>query len=266
MTGGLLAASPPNQGCRLLAGPFAWLVQGLLGGLVVLSLLAKRAYEKPKRAWTVWGMDVCKNGASGGCAHLGGMLIALLISNKTTESARQDSDECAWYLITFVTDTSLGVALSWSMLSAVQRLAKARGVQSLAWSGHYGEPPSLAIWATQASSWCLIVIVARICCGVLLYTLTKCCVDLAALAATISRPFKSSPKTFLLVVMLVCPLLLNVLQFLVQDHFLKFHSKTPTDVGQGNATMLEAADDESAGYLAEESLVGVPWAVGRRRK
>lgn len=46
---------PPTdlKRCRLL-GPTALIVQGLMGILVILSLIWKRNHESPRRPWRIW--------------------------------------------------------------------------------------------------------------------------------------------------------------------------------------------------------------------
>jgi hypothetical protein len=45
--------------CELL-GPPALIVQGLMGIMVILTLVYKRQREKPKRKWRIWMFDVSK--------------------------------------------------------------------------------------------------------------------------------------------------------------------------------------------------------------
>lgn len=58
----LLPDEPPvdtpvdNEHCKLL-GPVALLVQGVMGIIVVLSLVYKRHREKPMRPWRIWCVE-----------------------------------------------------------------------------------------------------------------------------------------------------------------------------------------------------------------
>ena len=190
-----------KPGCQLIHGQFAMLVQLFLGMLSLGSLGVKvmTAYALPGRSfclprtcrthalsppahrrksnqrylelrrsslprtWTVWKYDTSKNACSALGAHFAGMIVALLVSHG-------GRTQCAWYLLTFTLDTTLGVTLSYVMLRVLQSVSGLCGCRSLRQSGYYGDPPRARWWLHQLGSWVLLVLLARLCCGVIIVT------------------------------------------------------------------------------------------------
>ena len=71
-----------NQ-CHLLGGFFATGVQAGLGLLAVASLVVKRYFEHPKRAWKVWALDVSKQAIGGLFAHCLNLIAAEFLSSSS---------------------------------------------------------------------------------------------------------------------------------------------------------------------------------------
>ena len=144
--------------------------------LALASLAYKRQRETPRRNATVWAFDVSKQGMSSLAAHASGMVWSHVLSGP-------DASECAYYLVVFTIDTTLGVAISLAlhrrMLAAarsaaashpaaafagplLERLAPQRAPPwplALARNGEYGEPPSWRVWAVQMGGWCACVVI-----------------------------------------------------------------------------------------------------------
>jgi len=90
--------------CKLLDGLLAQSLQLLLVAAGFGSLLLKKKLEESKpgaviRSYKVWGLDVSKQAASGGCAHVMGIVNAKLLDDDS------GGDECSWYSISFTLDT-----------------------------------------------------------------------------------------------------------------------------------------------------------------
>ncbi|KAI0299101.1 vacuolar membrane protein-domain-containing protein [Multifurca ochricompacta] len=139
-----------RQSCQLL-GPTALVVQGLMGMVVITSLLLKRHREKPKRPWRICGhaslcrlFDVSKQVVGQMFVHGVNVLISDVGSTRSSRNA------CVFYFINILIDTTLGVGaiyltlhfLTWFFTEKLQL----RGFQS----GQYGSPPSLNYWLRQA--------------------------------------------------------------------------------------------------------------------
>ena len=212
-----------TQPCELLSknDSFGKLVQAALAMLALGVLLAKRQLEDPPRPIRVWAYDISKQCASMSCAHIGGMLNAIILSGLT-----RGGDECSWYLISFTVDTTVGVTISIYAMRLVASTAKRCGWDALQQSGYYGpgkyivgegkgkkkevskyvpgapfvfdDPWAAAgIWFKQLSVWCVITVAARACCGVLMYTVSNV---LQLLSEVVSDLFVGHPKLFLVLV------------------------------------------------------------------
>jgi len=200
--------------CMLLAGAFAKGLQALLALAAFFVLVVKRQRERPRRSWQVWRLDVSKQALAMAAAHVTGLAAATLIAG----SRGAGGDECAWYLLQYTTDTTLGTALAFAGLRCVTACARCGRVRSLELTGDYGNPPSLCVWVTQTVSWAAVTIVSRALCGAALFGNTAV---LSGVAAGVAAPFKGHEDVFLLTVMVACPLCMNACQLCVQDSFLK---------------------------------------------
>jgi len=201
------------QECTLLGDTFAKFIQVLLALICFSSLVLKRQLEVPKRTIHIWALDSSKQAASSLCAHLSGMVIATWL-----ESITDGGDQCSWYFVTFSVDTTLGVTLGYAMLQAQQAVAERYGCHTLTNSGDYGDPPNHTIWCHQLSLWCVITVAARLCCGGLMFTTSSA---LSVIASAVASPFKGHPQLFLTLVMVGCPVGMNIVQLWIQDTYLK---------------------------------------------
>lgn len=73
----------------------------------------------------------------------------------------------------------------------------------------------------QLAQFSLCVIAARICCGVVVITGASV---LATFAAALDSPFQGHPTALLFFVMVAFPVMMNTIQALIQDQFLKWRS------------------------------------------
>lgn len=225
-----------------LFGLFGWMVQLLLAVLCFLSLICtlyldKRYREAAPRPWLIFFLvrvtqDISKQGFSATLAHTMNVMIAVLFSKW------QEANPCEWYFINMMLDTTLGVFMSFTLLSLLENLAFRMNWTSLH-SGHYrdkdSEEVNLEAWATQLVTWGLIVMTVRL-------TQGKCIiVSLMWLTANqlnsgghfLLRKLEDSPRLELIVVMVFCPLVMNLLQFWIQDTFLKESKKVFPPMASG---------------------------------
>ena len=56
-----------------------------------------------KRPYKIWVLDVSKQAASMGCAHIAGIVNAHLLHSASDPR----TDKCSWYFISFSLDTTL---------------------------------------------------------------------------------------------------------------------------------------------------------------
>lgn len=224
--------------CELLAGAQGTLAQLALLFVAATCLALKRHYERPKRSARIWLMDVSKQAFSAGVAHLSGMVWAMIISSQTGLKGSQ----CAWYLVVFFVDTTIGVAVALAFHKSVVRLACDRArtgkcdasdddstivavlkvtTESVSRCGEYGDPPSALIWLPQMIEWTLCTLAGRIFSGGLVAVGAPL---FAAVASAIDTLF-TNDVVELWTVMVLGPLSMNLVQVLVQDAVLKWNSR-----------------------------------------
>lgn len=73
-----------EQHCALL-GPLALGIQAAMGVIVLLSLLLKRARERPKRPWKIWTLDVSKQVIGQAWVHATNVAISNLIASHSQD-------------------------------------------------------------------------------------------------------------------------------------------------------------------------------------
>tara|TARA_B100001094_G_C18160625_1_gene789092 strand:- start:1003 stop:1677 length:675 start_codon:yes stop_codon:yes gene_type:complete len=196
--------------CKLLGNGFPLLVQICLGLICVSVLFCKRYNEIPKRPIKIWILDTIKQGISALVGHFISMFYSILFTNK-------NGDECAMYLLVFIIDNCLGILIAYYGLRYVNIYAIHNNRLDLI-SGNYGNPISYTIWIMQAIIWSGIVLIARILCGLTIYILQN---PLVSLSSTIYLPFNNEPDLFLVLVMIICPMIINLFVMWIQDNFLK---------------------------------------------
>ncbi|KAK2077862.1 hypothetical protein QBZ16_003730 [Prototheca wickerhamii] len=188
--------------------------------------------EHPKRPLRIWSLDVGKQGTGMMAAHLCGMGAAILLAHIPFH---QRSSECAWYVFTFLFDTCIGTGLSlalhWAALWAAARPSAPPALspllRALTPCGDYGEPASALRWVSQTLEWVFCVVLAR---GVCLGLAAAFSPLLGRLAVHLDAAFEGRPRLFLVFVMLICPLLVNTAQVLIQDAYLRWTAAPESDM------------------------------------
>ena len=226
--------SDPPKECTLMGqGVMSYVVQATLALVGLSSLVVKRCFEHPQRQYNVWILDVTKQAFSGACAHVLGMVNASILDGIEKADPGKTGNQCSWYFIAFSLDTSVGVMFAFCGIKLVESCARQLGLSSLEETGRYGNPPDKVVWAKQMLMWCVITIAARLCVlGVMLAAQDP----LGWVSQKVASPFDGhDPMLFLVLVMIGCPLCMNVLQLWVQDTFLKWQewSAMPLDAGNG---------------------------------
>eukprot|EP00854_Cymbomonas_tetramitiformis_P006527 gene6527-7823_t len=219
-----------------------------------MCLALKRHYERPKRSARIWLMDVSKQAFSAGVAHLSGMVWAIIISSHTAVEGSQ----CAWYLLVFFVDTTIGVTVALALHKCFVKLACDRShtgkcdasgddstfvaalkvtTESVSRCGEYGDPPSALIWLPQMIEWTLCTLVGRIFSGGLVAVAAPL---FAALASGMDTLFTSDIAE-LWTVMVLGPLSMNLVQVVVQDAVLKWNSRRAesSDCFDGHGSDME---------------------------
>jgi hypothetical protein len=202
--------------CALL-DEFALFVQLGLGVGSFGSLVYKRHRERPQRKLKIWLFDTSKQALSAGLIHIFNMCIAWAVGGSASEA----DDPCVVYTVNLFFDVAVGTLISYYLLllseRALFRLAKCRcccshALRLCASTGQYGNPPQVRRWLPQVGLWVSIVCVSKVLCASIALR-TRLVMDLGKM---LLQPLEPFPRTELVVVMLISPLLLSIAQLWVQ--------------------------------------------------
>jgi len=205
--------------CKLLGSAFEDGIQFILGILAFLSLLIKWKCEKYTecRTFKTFMLDGTKQGISALFAHGANMLIAIKLSKVVV-----NTNECAWYFISFTFDTLVGVGIAYLLLRLVTHIAKKKKWNRLIESGNYREEESnkevAKTWGIQTLSWLFVTFVSRFIIGFILWAGRD---GFSKIADGVASCFDNNPKGLLVFVMIICPGIMNIIQIWIQDQILK---------------------------------------------
>ena len=216
-----------NSGCKLVGSLFTDGVQLLLGLCAFMSLLIKWRCENKenRRSLKIFLLDGSKQGISSLFAHIANMVIAMGLSKMVL-----NTDQCAWYFVSYLMDTIMGVSLAYLLLKYLTFQANKRNWEKLKESGDYGPIDDtremLKYWAIQLFTWIGIIFFSRLFTGLVLIIFRM---GFADIANGIAFLFKDNPNLLLIIVMVVCPGIINLFQVWIQDNILKKSKNNESD-------------------------------------
>ncbi|WFD34977.1 hypothetical protein MCUN1_001823 [Malassezia cuniculi] len=188
-------------------GPVAMVVQFLMGGMVLGSLVYKRYKETPQRPWRVWMMDVSKQ-------LMGQMLVHML--NVVFSSNTTSRNPCALYVLNVLLDTTLGVGIIYVVMHFLQHALS----DVLQWrgfvSGHYSGNDSWArwnAWLRQLSVYLVAICVMKF----IVVLLIEHVSFLITFGAWLLDLFGTNRSMQVVFSMAIFPLAMNTLQFWMID-------------------------------------------------
>ncbi|KAH9855006.1 Vacuolar membrane protein-domain-containing protein [Lenzites betulinus] len=224
-----------RRSCRLL-GPTALIVQGLMGVLVILSLVYKRHRESPKRLWRIWLFDVSKQIFGQMFVHGVNVLISDVVAHLASGNA------CVLYFLNILLDTTFGVGIIYCVLHATTHLLTVKCHLKGFETGVYGTPPRISYWLRQSA--------------VYMFALTIMKLVVVALFAALPIIFDAgewllgflgaSDAAQVIFTMGLFPIMMNIIQFWLIDSIVK---------GSGNnALSLDTDSSRGSGDLDREPL------------
>ncbi|BGP22516.1 vacuolar membrane protein [Rhodotorula toruloides] len=216
--------------CRLL-GPFALVIQGIMGAVVILSLLAKRMREKPRRKWKIWLGDVSKQVVGQAFVHSANIAISDLIALHTSDNP------CSLYALNILVDTTLGVLILYYLLRLSTHLMHTTFNQPAYETGFYGSPFSLSLWGEQAAIYVACLTAMKIVVLVLFWAFPVLEDVMSWMLGWVT-----DEEAQVFIVMLVLPLVMNLFQFLMVDSILKSKDGARSDAFDAR---LEETDEEA---------------------
>lgn len=200
---------------------FTSFVQAMLALFALMSLWIKRMQEKPKRAFLTWFLDVSKQGVGACYAHILNMIISAVIAGNVRGEQTLE-DECAWYAINYVIDTTLGLLITIVFLDWLERLANHFDWVSLKNSGVYIGQAGILHWFCQLTAWIVILSLVKIIICIFMWLFSS---PLAYAGAVLFAPAQDNIRFELLFVMIFFPGVLNVVYFWITDSYLKAGKK-----------------------------------------
>ncbi|PWN18402.1 hypothetical protein BCV69DRAFT_71933 [Microstroma glucosiphilum] len=212
-----------NGNCRLL-GPFALILQGLMGIMVMGTLVWKRQREKPRRPWKIWILDITKQMLGQLFVHILNVALSTLVAHVGEENP------CSLYFLNILIDTTLGVFIIYLTLRLTTHvLTDVWGLKGFV-SGRYtdrspkragrskkGGRPKVAYWFRQLGMYFFALLVMKVIVTILFVLFPF----LFALGRWILSLFGEAKNIQVLFVMCLFPLAMNTLQFWLVDSFLR---------------------------------------------
>lgn len=209
------------HGCKVLPGKLGIAVQGILFFCVIAVLVYKKLKETKRRSWKEFAMDSSKQCFGAGWIHVMNLMCATV-----EESLMKHGDQCTWYWINIMVDTTLGVAVEYYLLTCLTGLISSAFPASAGdfQSGDYRDPVTqefiLVKYVKQLALWLVVVTGMKLS---MLIVMLMFAASLAAVAGFILRPFMNQPVLKLLVVMILTPFCMNAFQFWIVDNFISKH-------------------------------------------
>ena len=205
-----------NSKCKLLEGFLTYFLQCILGLISLSALYWKWKNEYPKRQKKVFIFDVSKQIIGMGFAHLLNICIAIMISKKYI----LDDDECRWYFLNFFVDVLFGTSLNYLFIKIAKKYIKKHKLKFLK-IGEYTHAVSLCnkSYFQQVILWVIIILLSK--CLILILILIPFHKLLDNFGKWFLNPISHNNDLELTIVMVILPLILNLIQFWIQDNFLK---------------------------------------------
>ena len=196
-------------------------VQFFLCCFAFAALYLKRLNEVPRRKFRTWFMDVSKQGVGACYAHVMNMTIASIIVRLYQSDVELD-DECAWYAINYVIDSTLGLVLSIIFLQTLTSVAKKNDWSCLMHPGVYVGDEGICHWWIQSLSWMAILTITKVLQCFFIFLVYE---PLVIIGTFVFGPLESNIRFELLFVMILFPGILNVIYFWIADSYLKADTK-----------------------------------------
>mmetsp|Transcript_14942 Transcript_14942/g.21134 ORF Transcript_14942/g.21134 Transcript_14942/m.21134 type:complete len:198 (+) Transcript_14942:484-1077(+) len=194
------------------------------------------------------------------------MIIAAMLAQNIAE--REESrnaldDQCAWYGLSYLIDTTLGLLLSIILLDLLDRVANEQDWVSLKHSGVYVGTDGILHWVHQVVAWMVILTIVKIIVYGFMYALAD---QLAWFGQLLFEPFQFNIRFELLFVMIFFPGFLNIIYFWIADGYLKAkgsHEGAHEDHNENEAADAEEGATAPATEQTKESETpykAMPWS------
>lgn len=203
-----------SHACQVLPGFFGILVQGLLFLCSIGILVFKKYQEKSNRTWFEFGLDSSKQLMGAGWIHVMNLLFAQQLQSRLSGSG----DQCDWYWVNIMVDTTLGVYVEFLLLSFITSFVlKGADFKSGAYKNDHGDVLPRKYFK-QLGVWLVVVTCMKLFMLVLMLLGQH---QFEIVSTFILAPVSPVPKLKLLIVMILTPVCMNAFQFWVVDNFIR---------------------------------------------
>lgn len=176
------------------------------------------------------------------------MIAAIISQNIRGEQVLED--QCAWYGLSYLIDTTLGLLLSILCLKMMDNLAQDLNWRHLQHSGVYAGPNGTLIWASQVMAWLVIQTIVKFFIYLFMWAFSS---PLAWLGTLLFAPIQEFGVHFELVfVMILFPGVLNVIYFWIADGFLKASKDETEAFVEGTGLPEDDAHDKDTPQPTDE--------------
>lgn len=235
--------------CELL-GPFALVVQGLLGVLALGSLVWKRYHEHPhRRPWIIWFFDVSKQVFGTLLLHVLNLFLSMIrlkIGLVTTTKKNICDNPCDYYFLNILFDTTIGIPVLYFFIWSISGTCLLLGLTGIE-SGEYGSPPRVANYVKQLAIYMMSLSMMKSS----IYALMVSFPILVRLAVWLLSRLDKYPDLQVGFVLLVFPLVMNVFQYYVVDNLIQSRKYYATNK---LVHQLQLEDDDDDDDVVDEEL------------
>ncbi|KAL3232188.1 Uncharacterized protein RNJ44_04104 [Nakaseomyces bracarensis] len=263
---------PSEETCQLL-GPASLFVQFLMGISALGLLLFKRNREHPRRKLDVWLFDIGKQviGALG--IHFINVGISVIKRHKQNKRIIYNSDndddgtedQCDWYFLNLLLDTTIGIPILWLALNALTKLLqyfKVRNVESGNYfpeeteNRNYSDKPLLSAFVKQLCVFIGGLVIMKI----FIYLILNYFEDFAYWFADLILAWADPwPDVQIILVMFIFPVLLNCFQYFCVDNVIKLHLDNINSCNSKNFEDSDSTYDELAGLIRNSRCTHNPY-------
>ena len=211
-----------NNKCEIL-GWKSIILQVFLAITSFSILIIKRYYERPQRPLKIWFFDVSKQICSASTQHILNLFVSSFISTKSK------SNDCKWYFINFLLDTTLGVLFCSLLMKIFNYFIKKKNLINLK-SGNYFEKIEIKnkiyyrlkikMYFYQLLLWEFVIILNKFFILLINFLFKNFFEQISEFILSIF-----SADVELLFVMVIFPIIFNAIQFWIFDNLLKLNLK-----------------------------------------
>ncbi|KAL4435499.1 hypothetical protein ABPG74_020275 [Tetrahymena malaccensis] len=233
-----------RQQCELM-GAFGVTVQIILGLLSFSILLLKQLNSSTKRSWRIWCMDTSKQAIGSVYIHLINVIISNYLTYTVVHPQIQSITACNWYLVNYLQDFILGNSMNFFVVYMIKKFNDKYRIPALQF-GQYSSEQTIEDYYPQLLAWLILISINKI---ILMSNIFMFSNFFHEIGESLLRNLKNYPKTQLILVVVVIPLILNTISYWTTDSFLSSKEENkdicyfPFDINS-NQLDLEGEDQE----------------------